>query len=260
MMMRRFDSRAEQLDQMQISSNASIPAVQQLKSNTGTLQRQLISKPSLMQKLCDEASSNSISAQQAATSFEHSSPCRCHRLEPRHTMWKQPFSFRYVEISEHHEHCPFHIKSRKKRRLQLKLSYFSMLVAHSLRVMIDLKSGAGGNSIATTIDWIPVVSHMYCPAFRLLSSLIGFTETPKQDHLREIPGKMMQLFEQRKAHPKEVNHDGYSLLQYAIFTVRSLYYIRHSGLYSTSLPIRISAGLNHTMALPGGSCILPHNV
>lgn len=142
------------------------------------------------------------------------SPCACQRYKSRRKPDKETLVFEYSQTSEHNEICLFYIDGRKKRTLNFKLSWKSMLISRTIQIMARLSTGSGGIAMSSYVDWIPIVPRS-SPAVSILRDLnsMALYYNP-QPHLLVDTARdeLLKLFARREAHPKEIDEDGQSLL------------------------------------------------
>lgn len=194
---------------------------------TRTLQRQLMSKPSLFNDFCQEISKTQSAKTQSATesnvftSGGFLSLCTCRGDNSRRKNYRQILFFDYSQKPEHNEDCQFYLEGRKKTNLNIGFSWASTLISHSIQIMAGLTIGAGGTKVCASIDWVPIVA-VTSPAVSLLLELketfldcspypVGNSELPLVE-LETAHKKLLELFTRREAHPKEIDENGQSLL------------------------------------------------
>ena len=183
-------------------------------AQTRTLQCQLIAKPALLNQVYQRTQSESVHTGNDASRLRSSvSVCTCRNSSRRRTPAKRGLFFEYTQRALHQGGCPFYIEGMLQRRTQIKLSYRLTLMSRSVQIVADLTTGAGGNSISTNVDWIPIVSSS-SPAMQLMYQLEdGFYDgTNPAALLEDTRTRLMKLISQGQAHPRETNEHGYTLL------------------------------------------------
>ncbi|KIY02071.1 uncharacterized protein Z520_02209 [Fonsecaea multimorphosa CBS 102226] len=148
--------------------------------------------------------------------------CLCPKPNPRRPPRTNTLVLSYLQTKEHEEDCPYYLPMTKKRSLAIWISYRSVLISRGIRCMASLVTGSAGNSISATIDWSPIVSSKISSAIQLLIKLkdIHGHRGNWEDLLDKARTELTGLFAQRKAHPREVDEDGRSLLYVSVFMAK----------------------------------------
>lgn len=156
----------------------------------------------------------STSSTADASKWFPSSICLCSRAKTRRPQGSTTLAFDLLRIPEHEEDCPYYFPGGKRRKLDLWIRYRSLLTSHRFRFMASVVTGSVGSSIRATVDWLPIVSSEASRAMQLLSELKErLANGAEPDVLIDgVRTELMGLFAQRKAHPREVDQDGNSLL------------------------------------------------
>ncbi|OAL40004.1 putative galactinol--sucrose galactosyltransferase 6 [Fonsecaea nubica] len=159
--------------------------------------------------------------------WSNSYVCLCPRTKTRRPARAKLLFIGYLQTQEHEEDCPYYLPGAKRRALDIWISYRSVLISRGVRCMVSLATGSAGRSISANIDWIPVVSSKTSPAIQLLVDLRLTLDVSAEPNalLDNARVELMGLFTQRKAHPREVNEDGRSLLWYASKLALTSYFV-----------------------------------
>ncbi|OAG38472.1 hypothetical protein AYO21_07294 [Fonsecaea monophora] len=144
--------------------------------------------------------------------------CLCLRTITRRPTRSKMLFVDYFQTQEHEEDCPYYLPGAKRRKMDIWISFRSVLISRGVRCMVSLATGSAGG-ISANIDWIPVVSSETSPAIRVIEEVYGMLKYSVEPNVLVDNARveLMGLFAQRRAHPREVDQFGHSLLWYASF-------------------------------------------
>ncbi|KAJ9604786.1 hypothetical protein H2200_010901 [Cladophialophora chaetospira] len=233
MILQQVDELSKQIALIQPSPATPVDILHRMDIRTQTLQQQLVSKLSLFQTFCIESQSSDVDTTAKPSSDEFSTPaCNCRYRSPRYKLNKRRVFFDYSHLAEHDKHCLFYVEGMKQRNLRVKFSYCSQLISRSIRIVAAMTTKAGGKSMSAQIDWIPIVSRSTSPAMQLLLQLGDSIrdETRPPEALESVREDLLKLFAQGKAHPRETDQDGLTLLDVCmLFNLRGTETIKEGG-------------------------------
>ncbi|KAI1377172.1 hypothetical protein F4677DRAFT_415538 [Hypoxylon crocopeplum] len=217
-----------------------------------TLAARAAGKPAALKELCDSIQASKQSHRQsfqldqtacrsqdkAVSPFRSSRltsitgrVCICHH--PHWRMARTGIQLGHVYLSSewetqgHWPSCPLSETARKNRRaVNLKYTGLARTLKSIINVSFAWTSGAGGFSISPNFAYYPTVDVKSDPAFRILRLIRSYLLYSKlgnrEPFIVACLGKLVRLFDEKKAYPTVVSDRNESLMHYAADVVRLL--------------------------------------
>ncbi|KAK8062128.1 hypothetical protein PG997_014225 [Apiospora hydei] len=202
----------------------------------------LMSKPSVLRTLADEAKSRKKEARTEAplpidprasanaTEQPHGTPSGCYCRRPRRvrqrkqSQWGPLVAFDEIETLElHRPDCELSLFASGARNRKLGLAYTGMraVASWAIACTFSAASGAGGHSIEPNFTYYPTVDRRKSPAFRamrLMYHCVRYYSHYKRGEIQQrffidmCTRRISQLFRDRKANPLDVDSQNNSLI------------------------------------------------